>query len=181
MNNLQNYEEFQKNSTEQEAASELIRDTLEIEKEFDEFKSNIEALPQDNTEQSPPEDLPEEGASDTRPAVVEEYLHDHLSKTDLVEEVSSELNGFLNQVDHLSIGTWFEITKEETRDRCKLAAHIKAIDKYIFVNRSGIKVMERDKNEFAKLLSSGELQILNDGLLFDRALESVIGSLRGSS
>jgi len=30
-------------------------------------------------------------------------------------------------------------------------------------------------------MKSGLIQVLNDGLLFDRALESVIGNLRGQS
>ncbi|WP_156498070.1 DUF1631 family protein, partial [Oleiphilus sp. HI0043] len=83
--------------------------------------------------------------------------------------------------ERASIGTWFEVSKEGRPERCKLAAHIKAIDKFVFVNRSGIKVMEQDKSGFASLLRNGELQVLNDGLLFDRALESVIGSLRGAN
>ena len=50
---------------------------------------------------------------------------------------------------------------------------------YIFVNRSGVKVAEKTKLELASDLKEGLVQVLNDGLLFDRALESIIGNLRG--
>ena len=57
---------------------------------------------------------------------------------------------------------------------------INAIDKYIFVNRQGVKVVEKTKMGLAKELRDGTVTIISDGLLFSRALESVIGNLRDS-
>jgi hypothetical protein len=61
-----------------------------------------------------------------------------------------------------------------------LAAKINAIDKFIFVNREGVKVVEKTTVGLAKELKEGSVRIISDGLLFSRALESVIGNLRDS-
>ena len=88
---------------------------------------------------------------------------------------------FMQQVSRFSVGCWFEFTRNGQTERAKLAAVIRVNGRYIFVNRSGVKVAEKDKQELAIDLKSGLVQVLNDGLLFDRALESVIGNLRGQS
>jgi hypothetical protein len=46
------------------------------------------------------------------------------------------------------------------------------------VNREGVKVITAKKPEVADLLRCGELTIVDDTVFFDRALESVIQSLR---
>ncbi len=85
------------------------------------------------------------------------------------------------QVDRLSVGVWVEFAGEDDNNtRCKLAAKINAIDKYIFVNRQGVKVVEKTKLGLARELRDGTVSIISDGLLFSRALESVIGNLRDS-
>jgi len=62
--------------------------------------------------------------------------------------------------------------------RCKLAAVIGATGKYIFVNRNGARVVEYMQGEVARALGDGTLETLDDCMIFDRALESVIDSLR---
>lgn len=86
---------------------------------------------------------------------------------------------WLTQVDSLTQGGWFEMAgAEEQLFRCRLAAIIRAVDKYIFVNRSGMKVAEKSRVELAQALQKNELRLLDDGMLFERALEGVIGNLR---
>lgn len=82
------------------------------------------------------------------------------------------------KVDNLSEGTWVEINQGDSKFRCKLAAIIRATGKYIFVNRSGQKVAENTRDGLALDLQQGRVSLLDDGLLFDRALQSVIGNLR---
>ncbi|MHC8304148.1 DUF1631 domain-containing protein [Pseudomonas sp. PB3P13] len=85
----------------------------------------------------------------------------------------------LVQVDQLTLGSWVEIEEDEENTlRCKLTAIIEATDKYIFVNRTGMKVLERSRMELAHDFQRGSVRTLADTLLFDRALESVIGHLR---
>jgi len=85
----------------------------------------------------------------------------------------------LLQVDQLRLGGWVEFQEDEENTlRCKLAAIIEATGKYIFVNRTGMKVLERSRTGLALEFRRGAVRALDDTLLFDRALESVIGNLR---
>ena len=85
----------------------------------------------------------------------------------------------LLQVDNLRVGSWVEFQEdEEHKLRCKLAAVIKPTGKYIFVNRTGMKVLEKTRTGLAVEFRRGAIRLLDDALLFDRALESVIGNLR---
>lgn len=85
----------------------------------------------------------------------------------------------LLQVDSLRAGSWVEFQEdEEHKLRCKLAAIIKPTGKYVFVNRTGMKVLEKSRNALAVEFRRNTIRLLDDALLFDRALESVIGNLR---
>ncbi|MCX4028344.1 DUF1631 domain-containing protein [Endozoicomonas sp. SM1973] len=85
----------------------------------------------------------------------------------------------LNKVASLKVGNWVEFgLNEDNKFRAKLAAFIKPADKYIFVNRTGMKVAEKTRLELALDIDHGNVTLLDDNLLFDRALESVIGNLR---
>ncbi len=84
------------------------------------------------------------------------------------------------QVDALGIGSWVEIHQQNgNKFRCRLAAIICATGRYIFVNRSGMKVAEHNRLSLAQSIKLQQISMLDDSLLFDRALESVIGNLRG--
>jgi hypothetical protein len=85
---------------------------------------------------------------------------------------------FYDQVSHFICGTRFEMEKDGLNMRCKLAVVIKSVGKYIFVDRHGIKVDEKNTDQMALALQDGTLKHLDDSQLFDRALEAVIGSLR---
>ena len=85
---------------------------------------------------------------------------------------------WLAKADQLRVGSWVEMQGEEHRVRCKLAAFIRATGKYIFVNRSGAKVAEYHRDGLAEALETGVITMLDDGLIFDRALESIIDNLR---
>ncbi|MBT2341645.1 MULTISPECIES: DUF1631 domain-containing protein [Pseudomonas] len=85
----------------------------------------------------------------------------------------------LLQVDQLRLGSWVEFQEDDDNTlRCKLAAIIEATGKYIFVNRTGLKVLEHSRTSLALAFRRGAARLLDDTLLFDRALESVLGNLR---
>jgi hypothetical protein len=97
----------------------------------------------------------------------------------VAEDVLPENDPHYRLVNNLSQGCWFEMTDAAGQKfRCRLAAVIRATGKYIFVNRSGVKVAEETRNTLALALKNGRLLLLDDSMLFDRALEAVIGSLR---
>jgi hypothetical protein len=82
------------------------------------------------------------------------------------------------RIDQLKVGGWVELAQGGAIVRCRLAAIIRATGKYIFVNRAGVKVAENTREGLAQAYRRGELTVLDEGRLFDRALESVIGNLR---
>lgn len=86
---------------------------------------------------------------------------------------------FADLVDSMAVGAWLEFVGEQgVKSRCKLAAIIRASGKYIFVNRVGIKVAEHTRSSLIEAVREGQINMLDNALLFDRALESVIGHLR---
>ena len=78
----------------------------------------------------------------------------------------------------LGVGTWIELQQGDQRLRCKLAAHLSEVDKYIFVNRVGMKVAEYSHGALAEAHAEGRLRVMSDTLMFDRALSAVISDLR---
>lgn len=95
------------------------------------------------------------------------------------EELLADDDESLRKVDELRVGSWVEILEDsEHKLRCKLAAVIKPTGRYIFVNRTGMKVLEKSRMGLAVEFRRNAVRLLDDALLFDRALESVIGNLR---
>ncbi|POG01581.1 thymidine phosphorylase [Pseudomonas putida] len=84
----------------------------------------------------------------------------------------------LRQVQRLRIGTWVEVLDDDEPLRCKLVARIDSSDRLVFANRTGMKVREWNSAGLAQALRRGEARLLDDGLLFERALEAVLGGLR---
>ncbi|MDV2077354.1 DUF1631 domain-containing protein [Marinobacter xestospongiae] len=83
-------------------------------------------------------------------------------------------------IDGLTIGTWVEFgLVNGARFRCKLTAIIEEADSFVFVNRMGLKVVEKSRLDLARELQRGRLTVLEQGALIDRALDAVVGSLRG--
>ncbi|MDT4868735.1 hypothetical protein FQZ97_1037170 [compost metagenome] len=148
----------------------------------------MEALVDDGLESVPLLlDLPDDAADEVDEsapamvAVVEEIVLAVPGESQVQEpEVSlADDDEALGLVDNLRVGSWVEFQEdEEHKLRCKLAALIKPTGKYIFVNRTGMKVLEKTRMGLAVEFRRKAIRLLDDALLFDRALESVIGNLR---
>ena len=82
------------------------------------------------------------------------------------------------QVRQLQPGTWIEAHDEGEPLRCKLIALFEDRDRYVFVNRAGMKAREWTTMGLAAALQLGEVTVLDDSLLFDRALDSVVSQLQ---
>src|SRR5690606_371286 len=90
------------------------------------------------------------------------------SEPDVAEELALS-DQHLSLVNNITQGSWFEMTDAAGQKyRCRLAAIIKATGKYIFVNRSGMKVAEETRQGLALALKSGRLRVRDDGMFFDR-------------
>jgi hypothetical protein len=84
----------------------------------------------------------------------------------------------VKEAAELQPGQWLEIGLGEGARRCKLAANIRHGDKLVFINRRGLKVVEHTAQSLGLALEQGVARLIDQGALFDRALESVIGDLR---
>ncbi|MCG8392694.1 MAG: DUF1631 domain-containing protein [Pseudomonadales bacterium] len=89
-----------------------------------------------------------------------------------------ESHFLVKKAAQLSPGQWIEIMDGEAPRRAKLAANIRTGVKMVFTNRRGIKVEEFTAHSLAVALHKGTVKLIEEGALFDRALEAVIGDLR---
>ncbi len=126
-------------------------------------------------------DQPQSANGPTMMAVVEEIVLVGPGEQ-IQNEPSTQLpaddEGLL-QVEKLRLGSWVEIQEDESHKlRCKLAAIVEPSGRYVFVNRTGMKVLEKTRMGLAVEFRRGTIRVLDDALLFDRALESVLGNLR---
>lgn len=86
---------------------------------------------------------------------------------------------FVEQIITLSEGQWVELRDNGgALIRCKLATIVQPGNRYVFVNRKGMKVCERSRNALALALEAEQMNLLDESEMFDRALESVIGNLQ---
>ncbi|MDX1590047.1 MAG: DUF1631 domain-containing protein [Oleiphilaceae bacterium] len=81
-------------------------------------------------------------------------------------------------LERLPVGQWVEFSLVNgSRFRCKLSAVIPDADSYVFVNRMGLKVADKQRDELAHELRRGRLRILEQGALIDRAMDAILNSL----
>lgn len=89
---------------------------------------------------------------------------------------------YIGQIDEVEIGNWVEFSLVNGASfRCKLSAIIEEAECFVFVNRMGLKVIEKTRSELAHELRRGRLRVLEQGALIDRALDAVVGSLRSKA
>ena len=90
-----------------------------------------------------------------------------------------DLDAYRERLDHVAIGTWFEFRQDSGKHlRAKLSARLSGGDRMIFVNRAGFKLADRRRDELAEALRKEDVLLLDDNMLFDKALENVVANLR---
>ena len=73
------------------------------------------------------------------------------------------------------VGQWVEfIGKNDHHLRCKLATINCHTDRYVFVNKSGMKVAEWSGPELEKAIQNHRVELLDNQQFFDRALQAVM-------
>lgn len=91
---------------------------------------------------------------------------------DVAENIDDQ---FLRRADSLTSGSWVEFAGEEpSKRRGKVAGIISPSGKFVFVNRQGFKMSERDRHSVALDLQNKKIKPLEKSRLFDRALEGVV-------
>lgn len=134
----------------------------------------VETLPEPVVEPEPTDTLVSDDASDTDAGPDWE---DFVTEPRQLSE--QELEAASTAVNQLNVGGWVVLTDAAgTESRCKLAVRIKATDKFIFVNRLGIKVWEAQFEELVRAVALGEVTIQDTGAQFDSALERVVKTIQ---
>lgn len=111
-------------------------------------------------------------------AVAEAVVLPQAEITPPAQDTLPEDSEYVVIVNRLNVGSWIEFIDGNTVDRHKLVARIRSVDKLIFANRRGVKVGEMSGMKLAVDLSLGRARLVQESQLIDRALESMIGSLR---
>ncbi|MFK7914545.1 MAG: DUF1631 domain-containing protein [Pseudomonadales bacterium] len=151
----------------QTAAEELL---FNLECELADVAARDRAFLDEDEVEAPPE--PGQYAKVTEIRLTEVSSED----TDQLEQAAPE---FIEHIRGLNEGNWVELHSEGAPSiRCKLSAIIQPGDRYVFVNRRGMKVADYGRMELARRLEAKELTLLDESQVFDRALQAVVGNLR---
>ena len=100
-------------------------------------------------------------------------LTEDLCQEDIAKDQIAQLPDSVKQ------GVWFEIFNGEGQSVRRLKLSMVLLDKakLVFVDRVGVKVLEKDAAEFNEELKNNKSRILADHSVFDHALGQVIASL----
>ncbi|MDH3342160.1 MAG: DUF1631 domain-containing protein [Gammaproteobacteria bacterium] len=115
----------------------------------------------------------------------ETIFHENIN-TDIEQEMDlakQEAQIALDKISQLPAnvkpGVWFEVFNGDDRAvrRVKMSTILTEAAKIIFVDRKGVKVIEKDAADFAQELNQNMSRLLADHSTFDHALGKVIGSM----
>lgn len=88
-------------------------------------------------------------------------------------------SGPQSNVAGLKEGAWVEIRREDdSKVQARLAYVSPMRNTYLFTNRQGTKVAELSLYELAREVRSGNINVIEEVALFDRAMGSLVGTLR---
>jgi len=100
------------------------------------------------------------------------------SQADPEDEIADQ---FYEIARAMKVGTWIEFKHVEGRaERAKLSWISPISNKYLFVNRKGLKVADKTVWALATELRSARALLLEDVPLFDRALDAIVERLKSS-
>ncbi len=174
-------------------AEKLEPKTTKVSREPEVVEVNVEEAASLSTAETEPKKTEKEAPPSTGTQPIDSQVEENVEhiaeqqteqQVQQVEQVehhvdTQDLTRYRNLASQLTVGTWLQMEDAGGNPiRCRLAAYIKPTKKYIFVNRSGVKVAETLLDELAEALAEGSMSVMDDSQLFDRALESVIGDLR---
>lgn len=90
----------------------------------------------------------------------------------------NERDDYDRQAEAMNVGQWVEYTESGQTHRAKLSWKSKVDGNCVFVNRRGLKILEKPVVELATMLRTGKLTLIEEVPLMDRALSAMMGSLR---
>jgi len=119
------------------------------------------------------ETMAEEALQETSADNTEEELNHVKQQTDIAKEKIAKLSNTTKP------GVWYEIYNGEDKPvrRLKLSVILTDAAQLIFVDRKGLKVIEKDAEDFANELEDNRSRLLADHSTFEQALGKVITAL----
>jgi hypothetical protein len=119
------------------------------------------------------DDLTEEELVDNTADDTEEQVQQIQQQVDMARQKIARLSSTTKP------GVWYEIftDKDKSKRRLKLSVILTDAAQLIFVDRKGVKVIQKDAEEFAKELEDNRSRVLADHSTFDFALGQVIGRM----
>jgi hypothetical protein len=121
--------------------------------------------------------------SETGNDLAAEEVTDDTSDDEDIDQIQQQIDIAKQKIARLSKttkpGDWYEIYTEKDKAvrRLKLSVILTDAAQLIFVDRKGVKVIEKDAEEFAKELEENRSRIIADHSTFDFALGAVIGRM----
>lgn len=97
----------------------------------------------------------------------------------VVQHKPADLTYYMDRVDELQEGTWFEIEVKEGRlERGCLSHVVGARSKFVFTNYKGDRIAERSAIGLAMALRNDSIRPLDDAPLFDRVIDSIVQDIK---
>lgn len=78
----------------------------------------------------------------------------------------------------LEVGATVSLCVEDNITEASLAVKMSKIDKYVFVNKLGIKIVTAKHDEISQLIATGNMIVHDSGKKFDRTLEAVVKNIQ---
>jgi len=113
----------------------------------------------------------------------ETFLEDGEDTEEELQQIQEQIQSAKDKIAQLSAstkpGVWYEIYNGEDRAvrRLKLSVILTDAAQLIFVDRKGMKVIEKDAAEFARELEEDRSRVLADHSTFDHALGQVMNAM----
>ncbi|MCH8530866.1 MAG: DUF1631 domain-containing protein [Saccharospirillum sp.] len=97
----------------------------------------------------------------------------------VVQHKPADLTYYMDRVDELEEGVWFEIEVKEGRmERGCLSHVVGARSKFVFTNYKGDRIAERSAIGLAMALRNDSIRPLDDAPLFDRVIDSIVQDIK---
>ncbi len=94
-------------------------------------------------------------------------------------ELEALEKAYINAIEAMPLGCWVQFFDDEGHTiECNLALKMRSTNKYVFVNRAGIKVAEKKGDELLTLMKDGKFAIVDQSSVSDSAIQRLIGSLK---
>lgn len=95
-------------------------------------------------------------------------------------KIQAAAKEYVSKASKIRPGTWIDYSPANSAKtfRCKLAMITDPGDTYVFVNRFGLRVFDKKLNEFASDMQKGYVKVLENGVLFDRAMDTISDKLK---